>query len=466
MKKTKITANSRRLVCFLLCLCMLLGAISLSSCNSSADDDEELVEAIRVIDDINVGGKFTNDRLETVKVRASTLPEGTVSKIEVLRNKFAAVKLYAGDYVTLEKTCDEKPVEEPEEQEEVKNEIDARALGYVIITDYAELAIGGSYSDAIDEAIKQNPNKTIYFPDRVYAISRPIDIPADPAKAVSFRLSNNAVLQAHGWEEPNTTAVIRVGYGEVVEPHEITADEYLKNGASCYITGGCINASSLASGISVENGSDVLIYNVSIKNAFYGIHLKPGKNADNAGYVNIDNVNVTGFEAIDSVGVLVESRFNNISNMRIASIQYGVVCSESGSDNVLRNIHPLVVGLNGVHTVGFWDKSDGNIYDVCYSDQFSTGFLMESNTRSVYNGCFCFWWSGANNYHVGFRSNGQFNSIVSCCKVSHSHANLETDAYLLVGEDGGQGVVLYPANHVQDRTHDNVLEQYCPTGGL
>jgi hypothetical protein len=36
----------------------------------------------------------------------------------------------------------------------------------------------------------------------------------------------------------------------------------------------------------------------------------------------------------------------------------------------------------------------------------------------------------------------------------------------LVGEDGGQGVVLYPANNIQNHENDHILEQYCPTGQL
>ena len=467
MKLTKMTAIRRRLLCVLLSLCMLLGAISLTSCNLFSDSSEgdELVEVLRVIDDIGVGGKFTNDRLTTVKVRASDLPEGAISDSSLLRNKYAAVRLYPGDYITMEKTTDEKPVTDEVEKEEPVTEIDAGELGYVIITDYAEYAEGGNYTNAIAEAIKQNPNKTIYFPDRTYVITRPIDIPADPAKIVSLRFSNNAILQAYEWEEENTTAMIRVGFEQVVEPHEVTIGESLHNSGSCSIIGGCLNAAAISSGIAVANGNNVLIYNVAIKNAFYGIHIMQGKNETGASYVNVDNVNVTGFEAPESIGVLVEGKYNNISNMRIASVQYGIKCTETGSDNVLRNLHPLVVGMNNLHTVGFWDMSDGNIFEVCYSDQFSTGFLMEENTRSVFNGCFCFWWTAANDYHVGFRSNGQFNSIVTNCKVAHSH-NVTTDAYLLVGADGGQGVVLYPANNIQDHSSDYILNQYCPTGAL
>ena len=167
-------------------------------------------------------------------------------------------------------------------------------------------------------------------------------------------------------------------------------------------------------------------------------------------------------EAIGSAGVLVEGTYNNFSNMRIASTNYGVLCTETGSNNTFRNIHPLVVGLNreNVHTVGFWDKSAGNVFDVCYSDQFSTGFLVEENTRSVFSGCFCFWYSERNNYHVGYGATGKFNSIISAGKVYHRQS-VSFDAYLYIGAEGGQGVVLYPTNSIN--SHIDMLKQHCRT---
>jgi hypothetical protein len=78
------------------------------------------------------------------------------------------------------------------------------------------------------------------------------------------------------------------------------------------------------------------------------------------------------------------------------------------------------------------------------------------------NGGFCFWWTEANNYHVGYESTGKFNSIIVSGKVSHSHI-VDTDAYLYIGEEGGQGVVLYPLNATQSNKYLNMLEQHCKT---
>ena len=165
-------------------------------------------------------------------------------------------------------------------------------------------------------------------------------------------------------------------------------------------------------------------------------------------------------ETPETAGILVEGSYNTFSNMRIASVNYGVLCTETGSNNSFRNIHPLVVALQNIYTVGFWDKSDGNVFDVCYSDQFSTGYRVEEKTRSLFSGCFNYWYSDRNNHHVGYESTGKFNSIISAGKVYHRHG-VKTEAYLYIGAEGGQGVVLYPINSIQPNI--DMLKQHCKT---
>ena len=193
-----------------------------------------------------------------------------------------------------------------------------------------------------------------------------------------------------------------------------------------------------------------------------GIHIKKGPNELGATWANVDNVNVTGSDTKDSVGVLVEGSYNTIANMRIASIMYGTQATETGERNIFRNLHPLIPPSLGNDSIGFYDMSDGNNYDICYNDQGATGFVMHEHTRSVYNGGFSYWWSPNQGYHVGFRSIGKFNSLIVSTKVSQNH-DVETDAYLLVEEDGGQGVVLYPIHNNKTNTYRYVLEKYCKT---
>jgi hypothetical protein len=68
--------------------------------------------------------------------------------------------------------------------------------GYVVVTDYIKTNSGKDVSDAIQNIIDKNPNRTIYFPDGVYIISKPIVTPAEPTKSVALELSNYAIIKA------------------------------------------------------------------------------------------------------------------------------------------------------------------------------------------------------------------------------------------------------------------------------
>ncbi len=457
--------TSHRLIAALLIACALLSTLLLGSCNKeeAQASGEDYVTVVRAVDDISFGNRITNDKLETVTVRADSLPKDVIIDIDAVRGKFAAINIFAGDYFFASKLLDKQPTVEDDDRKDPPK-IDPLEQGYVVITSYKKYVEKGDYSPAIKKAMEENPRSTIYFPDGTYNFSEPIAISADPAKSVSLKLSNMAILKPLNWTD-SSLALIRVGVSEDGESDTSGVainNAYIAGNESVSITGGCIYCVGMSRGISVEGGVGTYIYNVAIKAAPVGIHIKKGPNALGATYVNVDNVNITGNDSKESIGVLVEGSYNTLSNMRIASINYGVKCTETGSRNIFRNIHPLC-SIQTTATVGFWDLSDGNMYDVCYSDQFATGFLMETNTVSVYNGCFCYWWTGDNDYHVGFASNGQFNSIIASSKVRHSHAGLETDAYMLVAEEGGQGVVLYPLVGNMSNAYISVLEQYCKT---
>lgn len=467
----KITSYTlKRIASLLLVILMLASSLLLVACNEKKqtgggekEAEEDLVEVLRVVDDIKVGGKFTNDKLQTVKLRADAVPEGAVSDVAQLRNLYARSHVYAGDIVTLAKTTDVKPSDEEEEEPEEKPvipEVSPKELGYVVVTDYRDYVVDADFAIAVNKAIEENPGKTIYFPDGSYAIKTPIIISADPDKSVSLRFSNNAVINARQWTGAKEDAMIQI-IGSSADGEQTLMSEWdLAAQVPVSVIGGCLMANGYASGISIDGGKGTYIYNVSIKSAYYGIHVKKPDNELCASFVNVDNVNVTGYEAEGSVGVLVESSRNTFSNMRIASVNYGVMCTESGSGNIFRNLHPLVVGMNGRYTVGFWDKSDGNQFDICYSDQFSAGFRLEENSKSLIIGGFCFWWTDANDYHVGVESSGKFNGIVAYTKVSHSHT-VATDAYLYIGAEDGQGVVLYPMDHTRSDVYDYMLDAHC-----
>ena len=51
-------------------------------------------------------------------------------------------------------------------------------LGYVIVSDYVTPSSGEDVSEALQQLIDANPNRTIYFPDGEYIISKHICSPA------------------------------------------------------------------------------------------------------------------------------------------------------------------------------------------------------------------------------------------------------------------------------------------------
>jgi len=482
-----------RLLLLFCCFCLVLGSLSMVACNSGSDTesgdggagaenkDKELVEVIRIIDDVKLGGKFTNDRYAIVKVRPEAVPEGAITDASQLRNKFANAPLYVGDYVTEAKVTDVKPDNADDDEEETEHEIDPYELGYVVISKYEEYAEGKNYSPAIKKAIEENPGRTIYFPDGTYNITEPIVISADPAKSVALRLSHLAVITATEWTDPKLP-MIRLGVEDEAETADQTPavsmeDAELSKQRSIFVIGGVVYGNGMASGISIEGGKDILLYNVSIKRTYNGIHVHYANNDMGAVYANVDNVNITGYEATGSAGILVEGTRNTFSNMRIASVQYGVLCTKTGEGNSFRNLHPLTVGMNNAvkvdenhkrlpegnerFTAGFWDMSDGNNFDVCYSDQMATGYLFEENCRTVAIGGFCYWWTERNQYNVGYESNGKFNAIVVSGKVSLGRP-AAVRAYLSIGEEGGQGVVLHPVYSSKDDMLPNDLAQHIP----
>lgn len=434
---------SRAIVASLLCLCMALASLSMVACNNEeppVDDTVQEVEVLRVIDDVDAGERIPANKYETVKVRADAVPEGAITEVNDMRTKYTKAKLYAGDFITADKLVDSRP-ETNSGVIAVEKEVDYKALGYVVITDYVNDENRYDCADAINKAITENPGKTIYFPDGEYNISSPIIIPAD--KSVSLSLGHLAVVKAVNWKD-TSLPMVRMGVQETAaaaegdEPEAPTMEEAkLDEQVSSYIIGGNFYANSLASGIAVEGGKDTLLFNVAIKGIVdFGIHVLRGNNEIGASYVNIDNVNITGIDKSGSIGVWLEGTYNTVANMRIYRIQYGTYAEEGAKNNVLRNLHPLASSGHGDATVSFYDKSDGNTYDICYSDQFSTGYVVYENTRSVMNGGFCYWYSPANGYHVAIRSVGAYNSIwVGGKSAQSSGHDLDVDANILVCKD-------------------------------
>ena len=307
---------------------------------------------------------------------------------------------------------------------------------FVVVTDYVKANTGEDLSDALQELILANPRRTLYFPDGVYMLSKPICTPANPEHSVALHLSNYAVIKAmDNWDSEE--ALIRLGAAEPFNNISI-------NGSNYYLMGGIIDGSDLANGVSIDSGRETRVENVSIKNTKIGLHVKNGANSSSSD-ADICNVNIVGRGTLDSIGLLIEGCDNTFTNMRIARVQIGVKLVRGG--NYLRNIHPLYSLKSGwdhySDSVAFYDEAWDNWYDFCYSDQYATGFYIKSGINSIYHNCFCFWWKTLDGGETGFRTDGKFCSIIKSSKVTFRGDAPNTN-YIVVGEPGGNGYIEAP----------------------
>ena len=323
--------------------------------------------------------------------------------------------------------------------------------GYVIVKVKADGK--RDVSDAIQKIIDENPNRTIYFPDGVYLISKPILTPAEPTKSVALELSNYAIIKAaEGWSHDE--AMIRLGGKDA-------ANNIRTPGSNYYLEGGIIDGSGVAKGISIDSGRETVIRNTSIKSVVVGIHVKHGANSGSSDS-DIFGVNIVGNNTPESVGVLVEGYDNTFTNMRIGGVHFGFKIRSQA--NMLRNIHPLYYGSNNSYetSCGFLDEAGCNWYDFCYSDEFATAFRI-TKSASHYNNCFAYWYSKRGTKHTIFKSDGEFNSAVMNMHAGHRQHNATTENKILeVGKDGGKGHFAYlhidDESVVTDRTHEKYMK--------
>jgi len=327
--------------------------------------------------------------------------------------------------------------------------------GYIIVTDHIKVNSGKDVSDELQELILKNPNRTIFFPDGEYLLSKPICTPANPVNAVSLELSTFATLRASD-DFDSDEALVRLGAAEPYNSIYIPGSNY-------YFTGGIIDGRGRANGISVDSGRETCIHHVSIKNTKVGIHIKWGAN-NRSSDADVHSVNIVGNSAKDSIGVWMVGHDNTLTNMRIAGVHTGILAESGG--NILRNLHPLYTyqGENALHenfltSVAFDDRWTDNYYDVCYSDQFCTAFSMETKARNIYDKSFIMWYTTKNGVENAFRVNGKFNSVIRTPRVNF-HGDETHSSLLSVSEEGGSGIIENPMLNNAAFINDKGYEKY------
>ena len=447
----KINKFAKLLVSVILCLSMLLCG-ALVSCNNEPEavSGGDMVNVVRAKEKIEVGTKIAEESVEIVAMDASVVPAGALSTKEDVVGKFATAQIFAGDFFSAEKLSSKMPIVEDEEKEE-DNELNFDDAGYVLVSDYLKPDPKNDASDAIQKLIDENPNRTLYFPDGTYLLSKPIETSADPDKKVSFKLANYAQFK------PMDTWTYGEPLFKIGAKGEASDAPDAENGV--VFEGGILNGDNRADAIWVVGGGNVSIRYSAIKYAVVGIHVKADENGGGP-TVDVTTTNIVGSGTLDSVGVILETDNNTLTNMRIAANQ---ICIKLlGNGNFLRNLHPLYIFRSGlkaeenyVNSIAFYDGGTRNFYDNCYNDQFSTGFYLVEGNKSIFDCCFNYWYTEGYGYHNAFVCEGKFDAVI---RMAYAEFGSNADGiecnFLLVGEDGGSGMidaVAYKADKVSER---------------
>ncbi|MBR3835653.1 MAG: hypothetical protein IKJ69_02545 [Clostridia bacterium] len=329
---------------------------------------------------------------------------------------------------------------------------EAGSKGYIVVTDTIAADSGEDVSDALQAIIDANPNRTIFFPDGEYLVSKPIYTPAEPTKSVSLELSDFAVIKAIGdWQYGE--AIVQLG-------GKFPANDTHTPGSNYSLEGGVIDGSGMANGISVNSGRETAIRDTSIKNTVVGIHIKHGAN-NGSSDADITGVNIIGTGKTDSTGIFLEGFDNTITNVRIGHVFTGVHVKSAG--NILRNVHPLYYSdyTDYQNSCGFLVEAGNNWFDFCYSDQFAIGFRLTSNDVSTFHDCFCYWYSAGDGTQTAFKADKEFNSRVTNFNAGF-HPDAEKCYVLHVGSLGGDGTMenlTANENHVTGKAHKLYLKE-------
>lgn len=374
---------------------------------------------------------------------------GTVVLTDREETEVSAKPVYSGNSEAIIESMEAEIRIGEEKAEEAStqptNTSQANAFGYVVVTDTIPADGKTDVADMLQALVDANPNRTIYFPDGIYLISHPIYTPADPQKSVDLQLSNYAIIRAASDFE-GEALVILGGKDAKNDTHTV--------GSNYALEGGILDGSGKTNGVVIAAGRETAIRQVSIKHTVVGIHVKYGANSGSSD-ADINDVNIIGTGGTDSIGVIVEGWDNTFTNMRIGNVFIGFYLKTSA--NALTNIHPLYYSdyTDYENSAGFVDEGGNNIYNFCYSDQFANAFVTKGSVSSIYDNCFCFWYSEAGHTEVAFKAE-KFNSVVDNLRCGFRYDTRDNNHVLITEKIGGTGefdTVLVENYKIASRTH-------------
>lgn len=425
--------NLKRVVSIVMIPVLLITFLFVVSCTSDDKDKtgDSVVRVIKATKDLTEGTIISVNDIDIVEVENTDLPEGYIKSSSDAVGRKLLSDLKKDDIITSAQLSS-KVYNDGDSTDLTVSE--ARARGYVVVTDYIKNLSSMDLSGDIQNAIDDNPNSTIYFPDGVYTILKPIKTSSHRTYSVALHLSANAVIKASDYWGMNGSYMIQIG----VKDKEFTIDYA---GTNYYMYGGTIDCNGSANGVELSGGREISLRNVTIKNAYYGMHIayneEYGSNDSDTEWVNIEGNGKAG-----SIGVLVDGLDNTLTNIRVSGFETGARLTRGG--NLMHNINVTNIPSDNIEydkTKGFWDTSGGNWYDGCRADDYRTAFFTAGTSLSIYNSCTAFWSQNCGKQYA-FETDGALNATITELKAIFVAGS--DNAFLVTQGSGGNGMIKNP----------------------
>ena len=332
------------IICLALAFCMVFGIMPLYA-ETGADMSEGPKQVVVMKQNVRKGAMLADIHLE-VKTLAEgeTVPENAITDITQAKAKYAKYALYEGEYLQKDQISSQKV--SAANTAVLKKPIDESDDAYVVVTDYIEANTEKDLSGALQELIDKNPNRTIYFPDGVYMIAKPLLISGMARESVSLELSDGAVIKAattwkpttiiistanRGTREGTSNALITIGMGNQDN------NDIKPVGSYFGIKGGTLDGNGRADGIVYAGGRESLIRNICIKNVTVGIKIEYGVNSGSSD-ADFEDITIYGdLSKANTKGIDVEGHDNTFTNIRIYDMHTGIECTAGSS--LYKNIY-------------------------------------------------------------------------------------------------------------------------------
>ena len=367
-----------RIVCLMLTLVMLLGAVPVLAAEEAEADEQgeaEVPATVTIVvaaKDIPQGAYITDDYVKTVEIPNYNVPNNVIADPMEVITKYASEPIYEGEYLHSGLVSARK-VNKVNNDLKLTDNFDCNE-DYLVVTDFIMPNTGKDVSALVQELIDQNPQRTLYFPDGDYVFASPVLTPASAKKSVSIHLSDGAVIRASkSWQGANgLNALFCLG----ARQHE---NNIVSVGSYYSLMGGTLDGNSKANGISIDSGRESLIKDVCIINAKKGIVVEDGANSGSSD-IDFEDITIIGDYSMGGIGVHVIGYDNTFTNMRIYNCETGMLIE---SCSLLKNIQIKITDPEKVKvyaaTTGIRETKSHNHYSQCIVENYATAYWLNWN---------------------------------------------------------------------------------------